>query len=161
MGRTPLVVDMEKMRKVVEEVERGGPLPNLSMLCKIISQRMGNISPQVVRLRLTSENVPVKTVAGRRGRPGNCGGGNPYTEELGKRHIAAIRKMIPLATRKKDVETFNLSMKSLRNLEESDNPFKRMKAAVRLKCLECATEIVEVRECTCVECPLWLIRPSK
>jgi hypothetical protein len=162
MARAKLAVDLDKLRKVVEEVEKDGPLPNIAVLCKIISQRMGNISPQVVRLRLTSENVVVKTMKGRRGRPHNTTGfSNPYKEELGKRHIAAIRRTIPLATRKDDVG-FKKAMKSIYRLEDGEDYSKQLKAAITLKCLDCTNnEVAEIRECNCIDCALWLQRPFR
>lgn len=38
---------------------------------------------------------------------------------------------------------------------------RSMKSAIRLKCLDCAGAISEVRKCDIYDCPLWSFRPSQ
>ena len=90
MVRTPINVDITSLRRIIKEVEVNGGLGNQSQLFKEVARRyngmlrdikMGattkpliegifpEITPSVVMLRIKENNIRIKTVPGKRGRP--------------------------------------------------------------------------------------------
>jgi hypothetical protein len=161
-------VDRSLLEASIKDAERDGPLPNLSELwkraCSFYNEQMATlakepntpssivqfITPSVVLLRQKSWNIPILTVAGKKGRPSNKS--NLPTTKKGKAerlksyesNFAKMRRMMPRKFHK------------FINRAEAGS----IKEAVRTKCLDCSHfEKKEITNCKVTGCPLFPYRP--
>ena len=151
MGRTKIDIDPVDVNLAIATVESAGPMPNLSRLFIAVSASLETkyprITPALVRLRVMEHNIPHKTLKGKMGNPnlGNSTSGIARTpRKVGSAAVKACMRVMP---------------------ENRHRLVKRMgqgslKAAIKLKCLDCANHYTdEIRHCPIVECPLWSFRP--
>lgn len=153
MSRTTIQVDKNKLSSIIAQLEVEKTFANRTQLYQEVAAAFNEpkITPAIIYLRVREWAVPIKTPLGKRGRPGIVGG---------------IRKV----SRSKRFGADPILKESLQGLigvtpEAHKNMARRvakgsMRAAVSLKCLDCSGYVrVEVRECGCRECPLWVFRP--
>lgn len=157
-GKPSIFVDRSLLEKTIQALEAAQSFSNRSQLFDAVVTDYNKaadvpINSPLVYLRVKSWDIPLKTPKGKPGRSG----GNPT---LG----TAVR--VPRATKFKDASV----QKSLSALKVVTNPkyhnlVKRaskgsLKAAVILKCIDCACEDRKsIKECCVLSCPLWPFRP--
>jgi hypothetical protein len=153
MARITVQVDKHKLSSIITRLEGEKTFTNRAQLYREVAAAFNEpkITPAIIYLRVRAWAIPIKTPLGKRGRPGIVGG---------------IRKV----SRSKRFGADPILKESLQGLigvtpEAHKNMARRvakgsMRAAVSLKCLDCSGYVrVEVRECGCRECPLWVFRP--
>jgi hypothetical protein len=166
MSKEAIIVDRSLLEVSLREVERNGPLSNLSELwrqtCCHYNEQLSKlaqlpnhppiqfITPSVVLLRTKEWKIQILTVAGKKGRPSNKT--NLPTKKKGKverlksykSNFAKMRRMMPRKFHK------------FINRAEAGS----IKEAVRTKCLDCSHfEKKEITNCKVSGCPLFPYRP--
>ena len=103
------------------------------------------MSAQTAMVMAKKYDAIINTPLGKRGRQKGCApvmGGGRKRKDIPEVAASAMRKLFPLKMKAVD-----------RAIKGS------FKAAIKLKCLDCTcNDIVEVRECPMVDCPLWAFR---
>ena len=163
MGRKPVDIDLEELKKTILEVEKDGPLKNRDALHVAVGEKMEpKVSKSVVMLRIRDNNIEVKTPLGKRGRqPGEGGPVNrqPRASKIDAKNVKEIRKeLFGIASlSSQPTSTFNVLKKKLDRLENGS-----MKAAVQLMCITCTQgDKMSIKHCSCLDCPLWSFRPYR
>jgi len=171
MAKKTIPVARTVLQAAINEVESKQSFSNLSSLHVVVSDRYNassrdasfpDISPSVVGLRIKEFNLTHKTTAGKRGRgvmtdeqkaamaAGRAGGRRSRSEKFAENPAIAnalirLRVYVP--------ERFH-------NKVDKVVQGGSMKAAVALKCLDCAGfSTVEIRNCAITQCALWAFRP--
>ena len=159
MPRIATVVDKTRLVNVIAQAEANGPFTTRNELYEKSAELYGDgkVSPSVVYLRIKEWGINVKTPIGKRGRK-DMGGNHGIRVPRADKFKSSVEKKSALAALRTDVAYFKDSKKYLpvvaRVAEGS------MKAAVKLKCLDCcAYDKEEVKHCVCTSCPLFLFRP--
>lgn len=165
MARTKIVFDEKLLRVVVKEVEASSVYTAHSTLFEDVSaaynQRsaVGQLNPQVIRLRVQELGIELKTPKGKRGRSAGCvintGVKVPRSQKLAgnkqaQEAFAALRKEM----RQNDGVRF---LPLVTKMEGGS-----LKAAVKAMCLSCTNySSKEVAMCEIVSCPLHAYRSYK
>lgn len=169
MAKTAIQVDRTLLENIIANVESNGPLINRNALYKkvsesynagIASRGLKPIKAGVVFLRIRDWGLQVKTPIGKRGR--QAGSSFPGS--------AANRKS--RSDKFKSDPVVQKSFKSIRQYIGNEAPRLlpivdriedgSMKAAVKLKCLECCNwQPNEVAKCSVNDCALFAFRPYK
>jgi hypothetical protein len=165
MGRKTIEINLDLLKKTIEEVEAAGPLANLSALYKQVSDAMLTkgetaINPQLVRLRIEALRIPVKTLKGRKGRaPGQKVDLGSIPNRSGRQMRAEVRSaLLAVGPSNQKGQISRLRYTKILNRASKGS----LKARLTLKCLECANfQQEEVRNCGGVDCVLYDIRPFK
>jgi ribosomal protein S27E len=164
--RTEVPVIKESLLNAINHAEKGGPLKNINELTKIVAEIYNSnnpsnkISPAIVLLRIKNWAIDIKTKPGKRGRqPGS---------KLSDEHKAAMQsgrtsRTAKFATKEDITSGFKL-MHSIVPERFANIVVKLQKgsksAALKLKCLDCSNwQPIEIKQCTCNECPLYAFRP--
>lgn len=171
MAKTAFPVDRKKLEASIVEAEAGGPLANRSALHIAVEgiynlkEPPKQITSAVIGLRIKEWSLSCATPIGKRGRAkGESFGGvkgkrTSRSEKFQKnpKVISGFKKLRKeLSVKFQDGKpAFPSSALSMMNRLESGS----MKAAVALKCLDCAGgSILDVKLCNCNSCPLFAFR---
>ena len=159
------------LEKAILQVEKKGPLPGLVIMQTAVTElynsgKLGEITdeitPSIVGLRIKAWNIPIKTVAGKKGGDGS--------------HLHAGRAMRgPRVSRADKLKSNPEVQKGIKQLRAEINSIPEarrflpivdamvkgsMSKAVKLKCIECSNyQTSEVRDCVILSCPLFPFRP--
>lgn len=150
MARTKIEVDKSQLVNVITQLENAKKFSNRNALYSEVAGKM-DISPSVVMLRVKEFDIQLKTPKGKRGR----------------------QKGVKLSTAQKAAMQHGRARRTVDNLEVLRNNFPQSKAglidrvgngslsaAIRAKCLDCCQyDHQEIKNCTCVGCPLHSFRP--
>jgi hypothetical protein len=167
MAKTPIPVDKNKLIEAINIAEKDGPLRNRTVLNEAVADIYNDLhdpdrplTKGVVYLRIKDWGIPVKTVAGKRGR-------QKMTEEHKKKMQEARKagrsrgERIKRDPKKQEVIANLRDEVPKRFLPLVDRIARGSKvAALKLNCLQCVGyETRAVRECESVNCAMWLFRP--
>lgn len=176
--KTPKKVDTTLLRRILKEIEADGPLKNQSMLYQKTAEQYNNalrdikmganangilvesifdsITSSVVMLRIKENNIRVKTLPGKRGRP---------------RGTIKLKDGQPIK-RTTRAEKFQNNPKIVESLEAIRKEFPQKQGwvdkleggsviyGVRLKCYECGGgQVSEIKNCPILACPLYPFLP--
>lgn len=168
MARVAFEVDREKLEAAIVKAESGGELGNLSILADKVASLYNSsspprdITPSVVKLRITEWGIVVKTKPGKRGR-------GALSEDQKAAMQAARGKRVPRGEKFAKNSELQAGFDELR--KEIPPRFlplvDRMqagsqKAAIVLHCLDCVGySTSEVRHCSAgvQKCAMWPFRP--
>jgi hypothetical protein len=166
MGRKTIEINLDLLKESIEVVEAAGPLANLSALYQQVSDLMvakgeTKVNPQLVRLRIDSLAIPVKTQKGRRGRqPGqklDLGSVPTGNRRLMQREVYdGLLRNGPTGDKG---QISNLRYKKVLDRAARGS----IKARLIAKCMECSNfQQEEIRHCGCKDtCPIYEIRPFR
>lgn len=172
MAKPMTEVDRTKLVTAIRKAEENGPLKNLDALwvaaCAIYnaSNPPKEITKSVVMLRAKDWNLETKTKPGKKGRQA----GVPLSDEQKAAMQAGRGARKPRAEKFAADPVLQEGFKQLRRttperwkpLVDKLTQQGSMRAAVALKCLDCsAHQPVEIKLCTCTDCPLYAFRPYK
>jgi hypothetical protein len=151
-GRKPIPVTKEKLQEVVSSLENESNFTSRNALWESVANteyaKGIGLSSQVAMLKAKTFGITIKTPLGKRGRSK----GDGPVPNAGKRK----GKRIPLEIVEQMKKELDPSLH--KKVDRAANG--SMKAAVGLKCLDCAGgSKKEVALCTLVTCPLWSYRP--
>jgi len=170
MARTQKQVNRQRLAQAIADAEANGPLVNRSVLYASVAERYnvacgvkGNeyITPSIVMLRINEWNMSIKTPVGKRGRPA----GSKMPQKLdseGNPLPRATRK-----SRKASPENLNAMKRGEFSGDQYQGLLARIEngsltARIKANCLSCAGFVrEEVKNCQCVGCPLWDVRPFR
>lgn len=160
MARTKLEINKEEFQDIVANLESESTFENPSALWKAVSETdwAQNLKPRpltaaVAYQRAKEMEIKYETKPGKRGR--QKGEGFPSSG--------------PRKPRAKKMEDFALTFEGLRKKTPKrwqktvDRAEKgSLRAALTLFCLECVGyEVVEIKKCSCIDCPIFPHRPYK
>jgi hypothetical protein len=163
MSRKSLEIDKSLVEKIATDLEAKGPLPNRSKLYEaIVVELVKNhgykpFSATVIYQRNKEWKIEFKTPVGVRGQ--HLAGGNieaikKWREsggESNQRKVGDSTQLIKHWTKEEKGKYLKLAKSIKRG---------SLKAAVKLKCLECANyDKKEIADCLCKDCPLFPVRP--
>lgn len=164
-------VELQWLIKELEQLQPEGKFPNRSALWAAIEnfpwskdRKPRPLTGQVAMTIAKKFNIAINTPVGKRGRQKGCttipNAGNKR-KTISPEAEVALRGAFPLGMVTGYGGDRDKPFKSLPKIVE--NTIKgKLRAAVKLKCLECTNiQPVEIRNCTCIECPLWSFRPYK
>jgi hypothetical protein len=175
MARTKLNIVRAELLKVIEDLEKIQEFTNIQNLALAVSETdwAKNYQPKpvtapVVTLRIDEfdfiNRKEIKTRKGKRGRQSGVklsaeqktkmvnGRINKTLDEV---WLAELTKIVP--TRDAKGNKTDRFTKILKRAKQGS-----VKAIIKLKCLECSGwDATEVKNCTCISCPLYGIRPYK
>lgn len=169
MARTATVVDRTRLVQAIEKAEAGGVFSTRNELYDAAAKLYGDekVSPSVVYLRIKEWGLVCKTPIGKRGRKdlGAIKGAprnrvpraQKFKAPAKRAAIAALRHAVSGPIRYQDGSTNDTSkyLPVVNRVEAGS-----MKAAIKLKCLDCcAYDKEEIKHCACSSCPLFLFRP--
>lgn len=121
------------------------------------------LSAQTAMAMAKKNNLTIVTPIGHRGKVKGCSAvPNTGTRNRGIPENAAIalKKAFPLGM----VTGYGENDRPLKILAKVVNKTigGSMRNAVKLKCLDCTNiQPIEIKNCSCMECPLWAFRPYK
>lgn len=164
MPKASTPVERPRLEAAIHQAEKDGPLRNLHELWKRAAEiynrtALRAITFSLANLRAKEWNIPIKTTGGHRG---------PLTEEHKAALLAARGKRAPRAEKMRGFTTFSLlrqelgsklrTRKYLPVVDAAEDG--SIKAAIKLKCLECSNyQTEEVRLCPVTDCALFPHRP--
>jgi hypothetical protein len=167
--RTAIKVDRKKLTAAVAEAEKNGPLPNHDKLWRAAAEIYNNmggtdkdISHSVVKARVEEWKIPIKTIAGKRGRQG------PMSDEQKQKMQEARAAGGGRRSRAEKLKPFAKDFEDLRRVTPEANMGDVEKiiggsamAGIRRKCMDCSdNKSIDVKLCTVGgECPLFFFRP--
>ncbi len=162
MSRKIIPVNAMILNEIIQDLESKKSYNNRSELYKDIAaeycqkQNTDKVTPSVIYLRCKQWDLKMNTPIGKRGRVG----GIPFNTtriRTSRAEKFSQNSVLANAIKKIDFITpiqYKPVVKRIKN--------GSMKAAIQLKCLDCSDfQSTEVRNCECVECPLWVFRPYK
>lgn len=150
MGRTKVEIGQKQLAEAIRTAESQQTFSNRSKLANAVANALG-VSPSVVILRIKEFAITPITPVGKRGRQkgAKLSGAHKQAMQEGRRgkkvgNIAILRKNFPL------------SRQNLLDRVEKGS----LSAAVKANCLECTQfQVVEIKNCTCLNCPMHSFRP--
>lgn len=168
MGGRRITVEQDKLVKVINDLENQKTYSSLIQLQNDVvnseyGRQIGITAPNVYNY-IKKWNIQIKTKAGRGtdslSRLRNSSnvvrvtrGEKIQQDPQGQTWIQAVRNHFKFLCGNK----LGRFQKSLTKLEAGS-----LKAAVGLKCVECCGgDTIEIRECVCMDCPLYYFRPYK
>lgn len=162
MGRRTIPVDKKLLEKSIKKCESSQKFSSQSKLWDAVAedynknQEVEQINAGVVRLRALTWEIPIQTPQGRKGttKQNNISPVSSADRTTRKEKFAASPAAIrSINAMRKDIPSAYRSV--VEKIAEGS-----MKAAVKLKCLDCCNyDKVEIRECEAYSCPLWLFKP--
>lgn len=157
MSRPSIPVDKNRLAAAIATCEAKTQYTTRQQLWQDVALAYGSVSPAWVYLRAEELKLPVKTPKGKKGR------------QKGDKVVTGVK-----TTRSEKFAKNNTILKAFDSLEKEVKQeqkgrflpiFQRvkagsMKAAVKLKCLDCTCyQTTEIKYCPCVACPLYAYRP--
>lgn len=163
MSRKTIELDKSLVEKIIADLESKKDYENRSSLYDdVVAELVKNhgykpFSSATIYLRVKTWGIEPKTKGGKRGNlTGNIDALKKWREGGGESTQRKVDDTTPLIQ-------FFTSFEKGKYLKLA-KAIKRgsIKAAVKLKCLECANyQIEEIKHCQCFDCPLYPIRPYK
>lgn len=167
MSKKPIELNKSTVEQIVAKLEAAKTYPNRNALYKdIVDELVKNhgykpFSSATIYLRVKEWNLELKTPQGKRGgglkgnpealknwRESNKNGEGPKS-----RNVDNTKPLIQFWSKEMNGKYLKLAKSIKRG---------SLKAAVKLKCLECANfQLEEIKDCQCTDCPLWPVRPYK
>lgn len=160
MTRTRIAIDKNELVTVINQCEALQSYPTRGKLFEAVAKSYTEIykvsvSPAFVYLKTKEWAIPMTTPLGKKGRAAGC----PHPVLSGPRQSRADK-----------LSNDSVKLEALTSLgkiipERFLPVFKKLKAgsltaAIKLKCLDCSDyQSIEVKNCECRECSLWVIRP--
>lgn len=156
MARPAIVVDENKLRQIIGDCETKKQYTTRNELWQDVAAVYG-ASPAWVYLRVEELGIPVKTPKGRKGR------------QKGEKVATGVKipRSVKFEKNQEIVKSFGLLEQTIKQEQKGRflPIFQRvkagsMKAAVKLKCLDCSNfQPIEIKNCPCTDCPLYAFRP--
>lgn len=151
-GRKKFEIDKAVLVTMITEAEDKNSFENRNELFEYLAGQL-NVSTTTVYNRTKDYQLldSLKTAKGAKGvfnhtQVVKAPRGDKYKTAEGKKHIAEMKRRW-LGKYKKLIDQI-----------ESGS----MKAAIKLNCIDCTNDqTVEIKECVCLQCPFWMIRPYK
>lgn len=171
MAKTPKPVNRQRLAQAIEATEANGPLVNRQTLYASVCERYNIacgpsassqwITPSIVLLRIQEWQMSVKTPIGKRGRPV----GSKIAPRLDENGNPLPRK------RRTGRKASKENLEAMRGGEFKGSSYEgllqriengSLTARIKANCLACAGFVRdEVKNCQCISCPLWDVRPYK
>lgn len=159
-GRKPIVINKAEFQQVVSQLESEQKFENRTQLWAAVeltswakAQQPRPLTGQVAMLKAKELDITIQTPVGKRGREKGCGpipGGGRKRKEIPEKSMEKILGGMP----KKDKEKYSKTIERYKN--------GSLKAAVKLKCLDCSNwQPGEVAQCQVEDCFLYSHRPYK
>lgn len=171
MARTKITFDEKLLRDVIKEVEGANIYTAHSTLFEDVSSAynkkstVGQLNPQVIRLRVNELGIELKTPKGKRGRAAGCVINSGVKVPRADKIAGNKQAQATLVQLRKELKTkySNDNKDNARFLPLVDKIEQgSMKAALKLMCLQCVDyDTKEVAMCNCTSCPLHIFRPYK
>lgn len=166
-GRKAIEVTPLELQTAISLLEGGTSFANRSLLWEAVedSEWAKKQSPRpltgpTAMLMAKKHNLTINTPMGQRGRQKGCGpipNAGRKARNLPDNVASALRKTFPLSMTTANDRPFKAIGKIVNKVISGS-----LKAAVKLKCLDCTNiQPVEIRNCECIDCPLWSFRPYK
>ena len=162
-GRTTLPVDKSELVKIIEQVEANNTFSNRYELWQAIANtdwaknhKPKPVTASIAMLRAIAYDIPLKTTKGKRGGDGSQLRNGKRRSRADKFNanpeIVNSLSIIGNAVPRELKERFTPVVEAVKN--------GSMKAAVKLKCLDCSNyQPKEIKLCPVNSCPLWAFRP--
>jgi len=163
MARTAIKVDLELLKRLIQEVENDGPLENQFILYYKVAELYNSnvqhdtfpaITHSIVKLRILSCNISIKTQPGKKGR-------TSFSSQVTRTSRSEKFKNNP-----KILEAFRQMRKDFPTKQKWMDKVEAgsLKYMMKLKCFECSgNDDAESKHCSIINCPLWpaLLRNSQ
>ncbi len=160
MGRSPLMVNKDKLQETVDSLEALCEFPNIGALCEAVSVsdwgkgiknesfKVKGISPQMVYKKITELEVTIKTKAGKRGRQ--------VGSKVNKRSRAD--KLASIPQMRKFQERILGEVKDTGYEKTAEKVVAgSIKAACKLMCAQCVGYTDAYKACETTNCALYPI----
>lgn len=151
-------ISKEELIEYIQEVERDGPLSNLSDLYSTVSKHFF-CSPSYAGVKLKEFNIEIKTQKAKIRR-------GPLSDE----HLKKLQGGRTFIKQSEKIKKDGEKQEGLKELERRTpknyhSLIKKIRqgnkgAGIRLLCLECSDyHTDEIKNCPIQQCPLWIFRP--
>ena len=170
-GRKTIVFDVTKMAEIISTLESASQFTSRDALYKSVVKEYQDrklpeydkLTPILVYQRVKKANLQVKTPMGKRGNANlgkNRVAGQPHViSPANEEHFKILRSYVFKEGYGKpgqlNTPAHTRYLKLVTRIRQGS-----IRAAVNLKCLDCSNyQREEIKNCQCLDCPLFSIRP--